>query len=117
MNDVPSTAAQIILTIVPIVGIVMGSTVIFFYLMWSYRHKKLLIEKNLVKKTEFDFDSFSLFAGLILLSIGGSLVTFFLIKEGVSYGVLSGLIPLSIGISLIVFFIIRRKLIKNDRDK
>ncbi len=117
MNNVPSTAAQVIISIVPIVGIVMGSAVLFFYLMWSYKHKKLLIEKNLVKKTEFDIDSFSLFSGLILLSIGGSLVAFFLIKEGVNYGVLSGLIPFSIGISLIVFFIIRRKLIKNDRDK
>ncbi len=117
MNSVPPTAAQVIISIVPIVGIVMGCTVIFFYLMWSYKHKMLLIEKNLVKKTEFDIDSFSLFSGLILLSIGGSLVTFFLIKEGVSYGVLSGLIPLSIGISLIIFFTIRRRLIKNDRDK
>ena len=60
----PSEAAQVIISIIPIVGIVMGCVVIFFYMFWNYKHKKLLIERNLYKKTEFDLDSFSLFSGL-----------------------------------------------------
>ena len=76
-----------------------------------------MIEKNLFKRNDFDLDSFSLFAGLILTGIGGGLMAFFLIKEGMSYGVLSGLIPFSVGISLITFFIIRVKLLKNDGNK
>ncbi len=117
MENLPSQAAQIIVTIIPIVGIIMGCLVIIFYLLWNHKQKLLMIEKNLLRKKEFDVDSFSLFSGLLLTSIGASLVTFFLIWEGFSYAVLSGLIPLSIGISLVVFFIIRIKLIKNDRFK
>lgn len=116
MNDMPSAAAQIIVSIIPIVGIVMGCTVIFFYLLWDYKQKKLMIERGIYKPRLFDLDSFSLFAGLIMLSVGGSLVLFFLLKEGLSYGVLSGLIPFSVGISLIIYFGIKSKIRKNNKD-
>lgn len=108
MQSVTSTAAQVIVTIIPIVGIVMGSTLIFFYLLYSHRQKMKMIEKGLIsQKSLFDIDSFSLFSGLLLLGIGLSLTLFFLIKEGSGFGVLSGIIPLSGGISLLLFFWIR----------
>ena len=100
-------ASQIIVTIIPIVGIVMGATVIFFYFLWNHRQKMLMIEKGFYKKTEFDFMAFSLFTGLILFFIGLSLVIFFILKSGFTYGVLGGLIPLSTGFSLVLFFIIK----------
>jgi hypothetical protein len=115
MENVPSQAAQVVVSVIPIVGIVMGCGVIFFYLLWNYRLKCLMIERDLLKTKPFDLDSFSLFAGLILLSIGFSLMLFFVLKDGLSYGVLSGLIPLSIGISLIVFFLIRNRMNKTER--
>ena len=114
MESTPSTAAQVIVTVIPIVGIVMGCLVIFFYLLWNHKQKLMIIEKGIYKKNDFDLDSFSIFSGLILFSIGLSLVIFFVIKEGFTYAVLSGLIPLSIGISLILFFILRIKMKKND---
>jgi hypothetical protein len=107
MTNVPSTAAQVIVTIIPIAGIFMGSVVIFFYLMWGYKSKKTLIEKGLYRKTELDIDAFSLFTGLVCTGIGGSLVLFYMIRQGFGNGILSGLIPLSIGLSLLVFCIIR----------
>ena len=61
-----SSAAQIIISIIPIVGIVMGSLVAFFYLLWYHRRKVLLIKTGLYEKTEFDLLSFSLLAGLLL---------------------------------------------------
>jgi hypothetical protein len=91
------------------VGIVMGSTVIFFYLLWNHKQRIKIIEKGTYKKSDFDIDVFSILSGLILSSLGVSLVVFFLIKEGFTYGVLSGLIPLAIGISFIIFFILRLK--------
>ncbi len=103
----PSTAAQVIITVIPIVGILMGGVVIFFYLLWNYKQRLLIIEKGLYKKTHYDLETFSLFSGLVLTAIGLSLVIFFIIKEGFTYGVLSGLIPLSIGISLLIYFKIR----------
>ena len=114
MNNVPSAAAQVIVTIIPIVGIVMGSGIAFFYLLWGYRAKSALIERGLYKRSEFDVDTFSLFTGLVLTGIGTGLGIFFFVKTGFSYGILSGLIPLSCGISLLVFFGIRTRVRKKN---
>lgn len=106
----PSTAAQVIVTIIPIVGIVMGCLVIFFYLLWSYKLKIHMIDKGIYKNIPFDMDTFSLLLGLVLFILGLVLTVFFIVKDGFSYGVLSGLIPVSIGVSLLIFFIVRLKI-------
>lgn len=101
--SVPSAAAQVIVSIIPIVGIVMGSIVVFFFLMWDYKYKIFMIEKGFKRESAFNLITFCLLAGLILFTVGACLVVFFLVKDGFSYGVLSGLIPLSIGISMLLF--------------
>lgn len=106
----PSTAAQVIISIIPIVGIVMGCIVIFFYLLWSYKLKVHMIDKGIYTRAPFDMDTFSLLSGLVLFILGFVLMIFFLVKDGFSYGVLSGLIPVSIGVSLLIFFITRYKI-------
>ena len=113
----PSTAAQIIVTVIPIVGIVTGGIVIFFFLYWNNKQKLLIIEKGKYSKTEFDLNSFSLFSGLVLTSIGICLVIFFVLLEGLSYSLLSGLIPLSLGASLLIFYIIRVNMTKNGKEQ
>jgi hypothetical protein len=110
MNQTPSAAAQILVAVIPTVGIVAGSVVIFFWMLWAHRQRMLMIEKDQLQRRSFDLQAFSLLTGLLLFGIGASLMLFFLLKEGLSYGVLSGIIPLSIGASLIVFFIIRRNM-------
>ena len=115
--ETPSRAAQVIISIIPIVGIIMGGLVIFFYLLYSHREKILMIEKGMVRKRNFDLEIFSLFAGLLLSLIGLSLTVFFAIIEGVNYSLLSGVIPLSCGISLIVYYILRVKFIRNNADR
>ena len=113
----PSAASQIIVTIIPIVGIVMGSVVIFFYLYYNHKQKILMIEKGIDRKIKFDIDSFSLFSGLLLFSIGFCLTLFFLVKEGLSYSLLSGIVPLSSGIGFIGFYLIRVVLQKSSDAK
>ena len=108
----PSAAAQIIVTVIPIVGIITGGVVLILFLYWHYQQRMLLIEKGQYTKIEFDFSTFSLFAGLVLTSVGASLVVFFIILEGFTYPVLSGLIPLSVGISLLIYFAIRARMNK-----
>ena len=99
----PSAAAQVIVSIIPIVGIVMGSVIVFFYLLWDYKFKIFMVEKGFRRENTFNLVTFCLLSGLILFTVGMCLVVFFLVKDGFSYGVLSGLIPLSIGISLLLF--------------
>lgn len=112
----PSTAAQVIVSVIPIVGIVMGCAVIFFYLLWNYKLKVHLINKGLYSRVPFEIDTFSLLTGLVLFILGLALTVFFLIMDGFSYGVLSGLIPVSIGLSLLIFFRVRyNSRTENDR--
>ena len=103
-----STAAQIIISIIPIVGIVMGSVVVFFYLLWHHRRRVLLIKAGQHQKPDFDLLSFSLLAGLLLLSVGISLTIFLAIMGNAGYGLLGGIIPLAMGTGLLTYYLIKR---------
>ncbi|MDR2029193.1 MAG: hypothetical protein LBP93_06620 [Treponema sp.] len=108
MEQTSSTAAQIIIAIIPLVGIVMGSVVAFFYLLWNHKRRTLLIQAGEYAPPPFDLLSFSLLAGLLLSSVGISLTVFLAIAKGIDYGLLGGIIPLSIGIGLLIYYGIRR---------
>jgi heme/copper-type cytochrome/quinol oxidase subunit 2 len=103
-----SSAAQILVAIIPIVGIVMGAVLAFFYLLWSHREKVRLIERGLYEARKVDIDAFCLLTGMVLVSIGLVLSVLFLAIEGFTYSALGGLIPLAVGASFLVFFGMRR---------
>ena len=103
-----ATAAQVIIAIIPIVGIVMGSVVVFFYLLWHHRRRVLLIKAGQYQKPDFDLLSFSLLAGLLLLSVGISLTVFLAIMGNAGYGLLGGIIPLAMGTGLLIYYLIKR---------
>ncbi|MDR0644776.1 MAG: hypothetical protein LBG05_07720 [Treponema sp.] len=109
MDKLNSAAAQVIVSIIPIVGIVMGSVVVFFYLLWRHKQTSLLIQTGQYKKPVFDILSFSLLAGLLLMSVGIGLTVFLAIALGASFGLLGGIIPLTIGIGLMAYYIVRQK--------
>ncbi|GAB6391564.1 MAG: hypothetical protein MdMp014T_0937 [Treponematales bacterium] len=108
MKQTFSSAAQVIIAIIPIVGIVMGSVVVFFYLLWNHRRKTLLIKAGQYRPPEFDIPSFALLTGLLLTGLGLGLTIFLAAALGRSYGVLGGVIPLSAGAGLLAYYIIRR---------
>jgi hypothetical protein len=102
-----SNAVQIIVAVIPIVGITMSSVVVFFYLLWHHRRRMLLIKAGQYHKDEFDLLTFSLLAGLLLVGVGTGLTVFFaLIRAG--YGLLGGIIPLTSGSGFLAFYIIKR---------
>ena len=103
-----SSAAQVIISIIPIVGIVMGSVVIFFYLLWNHKRRVLLIQAGQYQKPEFDLLSFSLLSCLLLASLGLALTIFLAIALGVNFGLLGGVIPLAIGTGLLAYYGIKR---------
>jgi len=108
MNETTSAAAQVLVTLIPIVGIVAGTTIAFFYLLWNHRRKVRLIEQGIAPRTEFDIDGFALLTGLLATTVGTSLVAFYLLMQDFSYALLGGLIPLAVGIGLLLFYRIRR---------
>jgi len=101
-------AAQVLIAIIPTVGIFMGSVVIFFYLLWNHRRRTLLIKAGQYKRPDFNLLTFSLLSGLLLSTVGVAL-TVLLIIEKASYGLLGGIIPLSMGIGLLSFYVIKRR--------
>jgi len=111
VEQTTSQAAQVIISIIPIVGIVMGSVVVFFYLLWNHKRRTLLIKAGQYKRPDFDLLSFSLLAGLLLTTVGLALTVFLAIALRVNFGLLGGIIPLAIGIGLLTYYGIRR----NDR--
>ena len=106
MEQNTTAAAQVIIAIIPIVGIVMGSVVVFFYLLWSHRQRTLLIKAGQYNRPVFNLLSFSLLAGLLLGSVGLTLTVFLAVVAGPTYGLLGGVIPLSMGIGLLAYYVI-----------
>ena len=106
MGSTPAEAAQVMITVIPIVGIVMGSVVIFFFLLWRHKQRMAMIEQGKEPMNAFDIRSFSLLSGLITGAVGFVLTVFILFKDGPSYSLLGGLIPLSVGLSLLAFFML-----------
>lgn len=107
MGTVLSSAAQVLIAIIPIVGIVMGSIVVFFGLLWRYRQNVKMIEKG-IAPVRFDLRSFALLAGLVTLGVGFVLTIFLFFTDSGSYGLLGGLIPLAVGLSLLAYYMLRR---------
>jgi len=103
-----SKAAQVIVALIPIVGIVMASVVAFFYLLWGHREKVRLIERGLYESRKIDLEAFCLLAGLLLTCVGAVLTIMFVALGTMSFALLGGLIPLAAGIGLLVFFAMRR---------
>jgi hypothetical protein len=103
-----SSVAQVIIAIIPMVGIVMSSVVAFFHLLWYHRRRILLIKaEQYYNNKDFDLLSFSLLTGLLLTSIGTGLTVFFIIIDA-GYGLLGGIIPLTIGIGFLAFYFVKR---------
>lgn len=108
MNEPPAVAAQIIISIIPIVGIVMAAVVAFFYILWHHRRSMQLIKSGQYQKPVFNLLAFCLLTGLLLFSIGLILTLFLFLLTGIGHALLGGLIPLSIGIGLLAFYGVRR---------
>ena len=113
MEQITSAAAQVIVAVIPIVGIVMGTVVIFFYLLWNHRRRTLLIKAGHYSRPDFDLLSFSLLTGLLLISVGATLTVFLAVVTGPTMGLLGGFIPLAMGIGFLVYYGLKR----GDRAK
>lgn len=99
-----SAAAQVIIAIVPIVGIFIGGIVVFFYLLWRHHEIKLQIKTGTYITPQRNFKALALFCGLTLTSVGLILTLVFGILNRLSYSVLGGLLPFVTGVSSLLFY-------------
>lgn len=107
-----STAAQILITILPIVAVVSVSVLLFFFLLWRHREVMCRIKANNYTHHIFNFKVFSLLCGILLAAVGAVLTAVFFVATKNVYALLGGLIPLALGIGLLIFYAV----IKNNKD-
>lgn len=106
-----SPAAQVIITIIPVVGIVFAAILIFFALLWHHHEVKMQISKGIYTPPKFNLKLFSLFFGLCLTGVGAMLTMMFFLMNSISWGLLGGLIPLVLGIMNLIFY----RLLPNEK--
>lgn len=104
MSQISSPAAQVILSLIPIVGICIGGIVIFFALLWNHHETKQRIKSGDINPIRYNFKAATLLIGLLLTGIGFMLTVFFILFSGVSPSLLGGLIPFTTGICLLLFY-------------
>ena len=75
-------AAQVIVALIPIVGITFAAIVIFFGLLWKHREIKMRISKDEYTPQVFNWKIFSLFAGLCLVGVGFAITILFFLISG-----------------------------------
>jgi len=106
-NVVP--VAQIILSLFPIIGVVMATFLLFFYILWRHKQKILLIREGIYSRSKMDFLNICLLSGILLSVVGLALIAFFIFIKRLEYTLLLGLLPFSIGISLLIYYKIANK--------
>lgn len=101
--------AQIILSLVPLLGTILGLTLFFFFFLWQYKTKKELIRSGQYQSRERNYRELALLGGFICIGAGLPLTILFLAIEGVTYASLGGIIPLTIGVMLIIYYVLTRR--------
>ena len=104
MENITSPAAQVILSLIPIVGITIGGIVIFFALLWIHHERKQRVNAGITEKQSYNYKAATLLIGLLLTGIGLMLTVFFALFTGITPSLLGGLIPFTIGVCLLLFY-------------
>src|SRR5574344_681144 len=116
-SSMTSTAAQVIISLIPVVGIGIAGILVFFWLLCHHRETKLRIKTGTYTPHKFNLKAFSLLTGLLLVGVGLILTVMFSLLEGLSWDVLGGLIPFIIGTMLIVFYKVNPEFKKASDDE
>jgi pilus assembly protein TadC len=107
--DLTSQTPEVLLSIVPLVGVVTGSVLLFFFLLWRYRlHRELILSGRYVPSFWKNLRIFSLLIGSLSAAIGLPMTVLFFLIDGLAYSTLGGLIPFFAGIGFILFYLLAR---------
>ena len=111
-----SPAAQVIVAVIPIVGIFIGGVIVFFSLLWHHHEVKLQIKLGSYKKQSFNLRAYSLLFGVLLTVLGAILSAFFALLKGLSPALLGGLVPFATGLALVIFYLVNPDFKKADEE-
>jgi hypothetical protein len=103
-------SAQVLIASLPLVAVVLLAILTFFFILWDYRRKRLVIERG-GTPTPRNLDEKLLLIGIVALFVGVGLLVFFALKTGLSDALLGGIIPTTAGMGIITYYVLvhRRK--------
>jgi hypothetical protein len=103
-------SAQVLIASLPLVAVVLLSILSFFFILWEYKRKRLIIERG-GTPTPRNIDEKLLLIGIVALFVGVGLLIFFALKTGLSDALLGGIIPTTAGLGIITYYVLvqRRK--------
>ncbi len=100
---------EILLSILPLIGIVFGCTLLFFFMLWRYKQNKELIKNNKYQITSYqNLRTWCLLMGCLSSLIGFPMTILFLIMALGQFIVLGGLIPFFAGVGFLLFYFLTR---------
>ena len=97
-------AAQVLISLIPIIGIVFVATITFFSILWKHRENMLRIRCDNYTPFQLNTKAITLLSGMVLIGVGLVLTVLFILLEPISWSLLGGLIPLALGICLLIFY-------------
>ncbi|MCR9145266.1 MAG: hypothetical protein NXI24_23710 [bacterium] len=103
------TASEILLSLVPLLGVVLGCVLLFFFFLWQYRIRRELIRTGQHQPMFVtNIRILSLLIGLLGIAVGLPMTLLFILIEGVTYVLLGGLLPFFVGIGFLIFYALTR---------
>jgi hypothetical protein len=106
-------AAQVLIAALPMVAVVLLAILSFFFILWDYKRKRLLIERGGTPVPR-NIDEKLLLIGIVALFVGVGLLVFFALKTGLSDALLGGIIPTTAGMGIITYYVlVQRRKTKN----
>jgi drug/metabolite transporter (DMT)-like permease len=102
-------SAQVLIASLPLVAVVLLAILSFFFILWDYKRKRLIIERGGIPVPR-KIDEKLLLIGIVALFVGVGLLVFFALKTGLSDALLGGIIPTTAGLGIITYYgLVQRK--------
>jgi drug/metabolite transporter (DMT)-like permease len=102
-------SAQVLIASLPLVAVVLLAILSFFFILWDYKRKRLIIERGGTPVPR-KIDEKLLLIGIVALFVGVGLLVFFALKTGLSDALLGGIIPTTAGLGIITYYgLVQRK--------
>jgi len=104
-----STITEIIIALIPIVGIIGGCFIFFSIFLFYYKQRVLIIKSGNYKPFKPNWNLILLLAGMMNIAVGIAITIVFIINKAYGYELLGGLIPFLVGVAIIFTYIISNK--------
>jgi hypothetical protein len=102
-------SAQVLIASLPLVAVVLLAVLTFFFILWDYKRKRLIIERGGTPAPR-NLDEKLLLIGIVALFVGVGVLVFFALKTGLSDALLGGIIPTTAGLGIITYYgLVHRK--------